>query len=335
MLDLEGTSLSAEEKEILQHPLVGAVIYFTRNFESKDQIKALTDEIHSVRDSKILVCVDHEGGRVQRFRTDFTRLPACRKLGDIYDENSEKGLSAAKEMGWLMAAELRAVGIDFSFAPVLDIDYGISGVIGDRAFHKKPALITKLAGAYMEGMRDAGMSTTGKHFPGHGGVQADSHVDLPIDNRTLEEIIETDIVPFDELNKKSLLDAIMPAHVIYENVAKEPAGFSHYWVNDILRNRLEFDGAIFSDDLNMAAANVAGDYVARAEAALSAGCDMAIVCNNRAGAIQILDGFKWNISADALRRLENMRGKTQMAWKDLTNSPRWDKANELAQQLSS
>lgn len=288
MLDLAGAALTGEERERLLHPLTGGVILFTRNFSSIAQLKALVEEIHSLREPRLLVATDQEGGRVQRFREDFTQLPPARQLGRIYDRDRGRALHLAEISGWLMAAELRAVGIDFSFAPVLDLDHGVSGVIGDRAFHGDPQAVAELAYHYMLGMRDAGMAAVGKHFPGHGGVEADSHTALPVDDRPKNAIFDRDLCPFEYLIRRGL-EGVMPAHVVYREADLNPAGFSAYWLRDVLRGQLQFDGVIFSDDLHMAAAETAGGYGRRAEVALMAGCDVALICNCAEGAAELLD----------------------------------------------
>lgn len=290
MLDLEGVELSAAERELLRHPQAGGVILFSRNYESVEQLAALVASIHAVRDPHLLVAVDHEGGRVQRFRAGFTRLPPAAALGRVYDADQKRGRELAKEAGWLMAAELRAVGLDFSFAPVLDLARGLSGVIGDRAFHRDPQVVAILAQAYVHGMHEAGMAAVGKHFPGHGGVREDSHLTLPVDTRSLERLLAADAVPFARLAAGGL-PGIMPAHVRYAQVDELPAGFSRYWLHTVLRQRLGFQGAIFSDDLSMAGAEFIGDYPARAQAALEAGCDMVLVCNHPQGAALVLDAL--------------------------------------------
>ncbi|MDH5547489.1 MAG: beta-N-acetylhexosaminidase [Gammaproteobacteria bacterium] len=329
MIDLEGTSLSAEEKEMIAHPMVGGLIFFTRNFESRQQIHQLTREIKKIRN--ILVCVDHEGGRVQRFREGFTRLPPCAVLGETYDKNPQKAMSDAHALGWLMAAELIAVQIDFSFAPVLDVDYRLCDVIGNRAFHSDPEIIGKLASSYVKGMADAGMSSTGKHFPGHGAVKEDSHLELPVDGRSLKEIMNNDVIPFRRLNESNLLDAVMPAHVIYDQIDKMPAGFSSVWIKQILREQLHFNGVVFSDDLNMAAAGMAGSFTDRAEAAMKAGCDMILVCNNRAGAIEVLEHFNWQTERLSIERLEGMFAKKITNEIDLKTSDKWQDAVAIAE----
>ena len=304
MLDIAGTELTQEDIELLQAPQVGGVILFTRNIKSLAQVRALTDHMRQVR-PEILIAVDQEGGRVQRLKTGFTLLPAMGHFGELYLTEPEKAIQLAEQCGWLMAVEVLAVGIDFSFAPVLDIN-DISDVIGDRAFAKNIQDIVPLAQAFMAGMQRAGMATTGKHFPGHGSVKADSHVAAAIDSRSYDEIYAQDMQSFIQL--KTQLDALMPAHVIYENVDPNPAGFSPFWIQKILRQELKFDGVLFSDDLSMQAACVAGNADARIRAALDAGCDMGLVCNNRESACVALTGIE-NLPLPNQERLERMRGK--------------------------
>lgn len=304
MLDIAGTELTQEDIELLRAPQVGGMILFSRNIESPAQVRALTDHMRQIRPD-ILIAVDQEGGRVQRLRTGFTALPAMGKFGEYYLEQPEQAVALAEQCGWLMATEVLAVGIDFSFAPVLDIN-AISDVIGDRSFANNPHDITVLAAAFMRGMKQAGMATTGKHFPGHGSVKADSHVAAAIDSRHYDEIYRTDMQTFIQLMPQ--LDALMPAHVIYDQVDPHPAGFSPFWIQEVLRKQLGFDGVLFSDDLTMQAACVAGGADARLKAALDAGCDMGLVCNDRAAACLALDA----ISTYALPnqdRLSRMRGQ--------------------------
>jgi len=306
-VDIDGTSLSDADRDLLMRPQVAGVILFGRNTQSAEQTACLAAEIHAVRDD-LVVSVDQEGGRVQRLREGVTRLPPMAALGRLYQKDAEKAQSAAREVGYLMAAELRSLGVDLSFAPVLDLDYGRNTVIGDRAFALKSDEIVLLAGAFVAGMHEAGMAATGKHFPGHGWADADTHTSDALDNRDFDEIWEQDLVPFRQLVEAGL-DAIMPAHVLYPACSDKPAGFSSFWLQDILRNRLEFDGVIFSDDLTMKAAHAAGGYAQRAELALAAGCDVLLPCNNRAGALEVTEyleenGFK---PSSALRR---MRGNT-------------------------
>ncbi len=307
MLDVVGKELTAEDIKRLQNPLVGGVILFSRNFESPAQLKALTASIHAVRQPPLLISVDHEGGRVQRFKDGFTKIPSMREFGKIWDNNSKKAIALAEEAGWILAAELRAHGVDFSFTPVLDMDYGESQVIGNRAFHVKAQAIHELAYALMHGLRRGGMPAVGKHFPGHGYVVADSHVAIPVDEREFDEIAQNDMQPFRQMIDDGI-QAIMPAHVIYPKVDEKPAGFSPRWLQKVLRERLGFDGIIFSDDLSMEGAGVAGDVTARALAALNAGCDMVLLCNQLDKADQLLANLKWDISGASRARLARMHG---------------------------
>ena len=290
MLDVAGFELASEEREMLDHPLVGGVILFARNYGSPQQLRALTAAIHRVRTPPLMIAVDHEGGRVQRFTEGFTRLPPMRVIGGVYDRDATLGCNLARALGVVLAAELAAHGVDFSFAPVLDIDFGSSSVIGDRAFHHEPAAVAALAGALVAGLRLIGMGSVGKHFPGHGFVRADSHHEVPIDDRDLAAIEGADLVPYQALTGRGL-DGIMPAHVIYPKVDSRPAGFSPVWLKEILRRKLRFDGIVFSDDLSMEGASVAGDIIERGRAALAAGCDMVLVCNARDAALKLLDGL--------------------------------------------
>lgn len=328
MLDIEGKELTTEDKELLKHPLTGGLIFFSRNYETPQQLEDLVKSIREICNRDLLIAVDHEGGRVQRFRHEFTELPA---IASLYNTHSAETKSFAH--AWLMAAEVRAMDIDFSFAPVLDIDYGVSEVIGDRSFNRDPQVITLLATEYIRGMREAGMASTGKHFPGHGAVVADSHHEIPIDTRDKKSIWSEDIVPFKKLIKEGL-DAVMPAHVIYENMDKLPAGFSRYWLQDILRSEMNFDGVIFSDDLTMEGASVMGGYPERAEAAMEAGCDMILVCNNREGAIEVID--KANISSSTIsqQRLERMKGEPFMNRSALLDTKRWAETVEEVTSLA-
>ncbi|NNE36775.1 MAG: beta-N-acetylhexosaminidase, partial [Gammaproteobacteria bacterium] len=288
MLDLDGTELSPEEIELIQHPNTGGVILFSRNFSDISQLQALTTKIKTLRKTELLIGVDHEGGRIQRFRQGFTRLPPCRVLGELYDEDRLEAVTMAETTGWLMAIELLAVGVDFSFAPVLDLDREKSQVIGDRAFHHSPDIVTDLARAYIKGMRKAGMEGVGKHFPGHGWVHEDSHIDVPKDPRSYEDIMLSDLIPFERLINAGI-SAIMPAHVIYEKIDNNPAGFSKIWLTSILREQMGFHGMIFSDDISMAGAVVQGTPLDRTISALEAGCDMVLICNNRKSVYEVLD----------------------------------------------
>jgi len=325
MLDLAGLEISPVERELLRHPAVGGVILFTRNYASADQVAMLVAEIHRLREPRLLVAVDHEGGRVQRFREGFTALPAVRQLGALYDSDRKRAKRLAETHGWLMAAEVRAVGIDFSFAPVLDLDRGVSTIIGDRAFHSDPERVADLAHSYMSGMARAGMAATGKHFPGHGAVAADSHIAIPVDERRYEDIYAEDILPFERMIHFGLA-AVMPAHVIYPRVDPHPAGFSPFWMQEVLRKRLDFQGVIFSDDLSMEGASVAGGYVERAHAALNAGCDMALVCNNPEAAAQVVEALVDHHSPASHARLLRMRGRTAPDRLQLQQTAAWQQA---------
>lgn len=325
MLDLEGTSVAPDEERLLVHPAVGGVILFSRNYDSLGQLQTLCDQIHSLRNPHLLIAVDQEGGRVQRFREGFTPLPPAAWYGEQYQKNPEQGLESAQLGGWVMAAELRACGVDFSFAPVLDIGFGISDVIGDRAFSSKPDIVARLAKAWMQGVHHAGMAVVGKHFPGHGGVTADSHLALPVDQRRFEDLEMEDLRPFENMIHAGM-EAIMPAHVIYAHIDQQLAGFSSFWLQRVLRRQLGFQGVIFSDDLNMAAAQEAGGYGDRATAALSAGCDMALVCNNRPAAIEILDRLKEYDDPAAHVRLVRMHGRKSQTMQQLHLDPQWRRA---------
>ncbi len=308
MLDVVGTQLTAEDEARLRHPLVGGVILFKRNYESPSQITQLITAIHALRTPTLLVAVDHEGGRVQRFREGFTKIPPMRELGKIWDRHPQQARHLAHQAAYVLAAELRACGVDFSFTPVLDMDYGVSSVIGDRAFHRDPQAIAELAQSLLQGLKEGGMHSVGKHFPGHGYVVADSHLDIPVDERALVDIEMADMIPFRRLIENGLT-AVMPAHVIYPKVDAHPAGFSKVWLKDILRGKLGFDGVIFSDDLSMEGATVAGGIVQRAEAALHAGCDMVLVCNKPELADELLQGLHWEMPVTSKARLAQMRGK--------------------------
>lgn len=304
MLDIEGTCLTVEDRHLLAQPQVGGVILFGRNIENPKQVRELTDSIRNIR-ADILIAVDQEGGRVQRLRQGFSKLPPMRAFGQLYDQQPEQALALAEQCGWLMATEVLAVGIDFSFAPVLDLD-GISQVIGDRGFHTYTEQVVILASAFMRGMHRAGMATTGKHFPGHGSVEADSHIAAPVDSRSLEEIEQNDMQTFIQLHDQ--LDALMPAHVIYDQIDPNPAGFSSFWLQNIIRQQLQFDGVLFSDDLTMQAACVVGDAGDRIKAALNAGCDMGLVCNDRSAALTALAALQ-DLPLPNQQRLEKMRGR--------------------------
>jgi len=293
MIDIAGQTLTDLDRQRLCHPLVGGIILFSRNFASREQLTALTAEIHALREPRLLIAVDHEGGRVQRFRDGFTRLPAMRTLGELYQRDAAAGLAATRAVGLVLAAELRACGVDYSFTPVLDLDYGPSRVIGDRAFHRDPETVIALAAGLGEGLHAAGMGNCGKHYPGHGYVIPDSHVELPIDDRALDAMQE-DLLPY----RRLALDAVMAAHVIYECFDCNTAVFSSKWI-DYLRNDIKFDGVVFTDDLSMAGAGVVGDMLARVQTAYAAGCDMLLVCNAPESVALVLDN--WQPQVDARR----------------------------------
>lgn len=314
MVDVEGTTLTDVEIARLQHPLVGGMILFARNYTSPDQLKALNAAIHGLRSPALVIAVDHEGGRVQRFREGFTRIPPMRAVGEAWNKSEAEGRAIARQVGFVLAAELVAHGIDFSFAPVLDLDWGESGVIGARAFHRDGATVAVLAAEVMHGMAQAGMASVGKHFPGHGFTKADSHTEIPVDERSFAEIEAADLIPFAKTAtlKDGKLCAVMPAHVIYPQVDSHPAGFSSKWLKQILRDQLGFDGAVFSDDLGMEAASVAGTTTQGAQAALNAGCDMVLVCNDPEKADVVLaelTAANTQIAATLAARLDGMRAK--------------------------
>ncbi len=332
MLDLEGYELTEEERALLANPLVGGLILFARNYRDPYQLQALTAAIREIR-PEILIAVDHEGGRVQRFRDGFTRIPAMAKLGELFMQNPESALELAWDTGWLMASELLAYGLDFTFAPVLDLDYGTSEVIGDRAFSGRPEIVTRLADALIEGLHEAGMPAIGKHFPGHGYVVADSHLDLPVDDRSFQQIDESCLKPFAALAPQ--MDGVMPAHVVYEKVDEQPAGFSSYWLKDILRRQLGFKGVIFSDDLGMAGAAIAGNYTDRANAALQAGCDMVLVCNDRKGALEVLGGLEgYDFSPRSEQRLAALQVLSRPTLESLDADPRYNRVADQLDEMS-
>lgn len=331
MLDLAGTQLTDEERGMLCHPLVGAVILFARNFESVAQVRDLTAEVRRLRPF-LLIAVDHEGGRVQRFRNGLTRIPPMRSFGEMWDCDAAQACRAAEAAGLVLALELRACGVDFSFTPVLDLDYGKSAVIGDRAFHRDPLAVAALASSLVSGLRQAGMASVGKHFPGHGFVAEDSHHEVPVDRRGLDAL-SPDLLPYRE-HRRIGLAAVMPAHIVYERLDAQPAGFSAFWLRDVLRGELGFDGAIFSDDLCMEAACVAGDIVERARVALAAGCDMVLVCNNPVAARRLL--VQWQPAADPRRtgRIASLRATgTASPMESLAELPEYQAGRRLLESI--
>ena len=334
MLDVVGKSLSDDDLRRLHHPLTGGVILFARNYESRAQVTALCAAIHHARPG-MLIAVDHEGGRVQRFRSDgFTRLPAMRALGQLWDRDVLQSCKVATALGYVLAAELRACGVDLSFTPVLDLDYGPSEVIGDRAFHRDPRVVTMLAKSINHGLLQAGMANCGKHFPGHGFVAADSHIAIPVDERDPKDILKEDAAPYGWLGMS--LSAVMPAHVIYPFFDSQPAGFSRKWLS-LLRDELGFEGVIFSDDLSMEGASVAGNVVQGAHAALSAGCDMVLVCNSPDKADQLLDGLDPTVALDAKRSAARIAALVPTSppktWDELQADPVYKAACGLVKSL--
>jgi beta-N-acetylhexosaminidase len=328
MMDLEGTSITAQERELMAHPLVGGVILFTRNYLDPDQLTEVVAGIHAVRTPPLIVAVDQEGGRVQRFQKGFTRLPPARLIGHAYDQDPKGGLELARRTGWLMAAELRSHGVDISFAPVVDLDYGVNDAIGTRAFHKRADAVSQLAVSYMLGMREAGMAATAKHFPGHGAVSADSHHVLPTDRRELVDMTD-DLTPYRRLIANGL-PSVMVAHIVFPALDTAPASLSSGWIRDVLRGELRFQGVVFADDLSMGGAAAAyGDVVARAERALAAGCDMLPVCNNRASVIKLLDGLKVDPEPASRLRLVRLHGREGLPRQQLTALPEWIRSQEL------
>jgi beta-N-acetylhexosaminidase len=331
MLVVLGTSLTSEDKELLEHPHVGGLILFTRNFESVEQLSELNHQIRKAAGSNILIAVDHEGGRVQRFREGFSLIPAMGSLLAKTQQDFNIAKVLAEHCGYVMATEVQACNIDISFAPVLDVN-GISEVIGDRAFDSKPEPVIHLANAFIDGMHLAGMKATGKHFPGHGSVKADSHIALPVDSRSKSDIEALDILPFKHLIKANKIDALMPAHIIFPEIDSESVGFSSYWLQNILRKQLGFDGVIFSDDLSMEGASCVGGYVERAEAAQQAGCDMLLLCNNREGCISVIDNANINIDKISNQRIERLLKNKQTSFSQLNQNSKWQESLRFIEQ---
>ena len=327
--DVVGPALSDEDRERLRHPAAGAVILFARNYENPEQLRLLVEEIQKLREPELVVCVDHEGGRVQRFREGFTAIPPMRELGRLWDRDKEAAKRVARAIAYVIAAEIGAHGVDFSFAPVLDLDYGSSSVIGDRALHFDPNAVGALAGAIVQGFADAGVAAVGKHFPGHGFAAADSHVHVPRDERSFKEINAKDLVPYRSAFQAGLA-GVMPAHVIYPQCDAEPAGYSKYWLQEVLRGKLGFEGLIFSDDLSMAGASTVGGPPERARAALAAGCDMVLLCNDPEGQRKLLESLG-ELPMKNPERLERMRKK---GGRDLRKSVAYREAQEALTQLA-
>ena len=332
ILDIAGRSLTEEDRELLAHPNVGGLILFSRNYTEPEQLKSLLAEIREVN-SELLISVDHEGGRVQRFRNGFSAIPPMQKLGELFARYPERAKKNAWLMGWLMAAELLQMGVDISFAPVLDLDDSFSDVIGDRSFSTNANVVAELAGEFIRGMNAAGMRATGKHFPGHGGVKEDSHLELPVDKRSLLTLQGHDLIPFSRLLPE--LAGIMPAHVVFPAVDELPVGFSSRWIKDILRKQMGFSGIVFSDDLSMEGAASVGNYAARARAAFEAGCDAVLVCNNRDATLEVLEYIEKNIHAFSCRDLRTMRGTRLKNFpEDITSLNEYVSAREALETIS-
>jgi len=327
MLDIDGLALSPADRDLLREPAVGGVILFTRNYESAEQVADLVAEIRALRSPPLLIAVDHEGGRVQRFREGFTAIPPMRRIGREYDRDANGGLEAASAAGWMIGSELRAIGIDLSFAPCLDLDWGVSEIIGNRAFHGKPEIVTELASAFCRGLRRAGMAAVGKHFPGHGGVLLDSHLKLPVDRREYGLVLD-DMRPYERLIGSSHLAGVMLAHIVYEQMDAMPAGFSEYWIQRELRSRLGFGGAVFCDDLSMKATRDYGSMAKRARLALDAGCDMVLVCNDRDAAHHAVDALNDYSNPLSLVRLARLHGTGHPLRETLLASEEWQSINE-------
>jgi beta-N-acetylhexosaminidase len=325
MLSLRGTTLAPDEREWLRSPFVGGVILFSRNFESLAQLHALVDEIHGVRDPQLLVAVDQEGGRVQRFRGPFTELPPARLFGHLYDADPAAAERACRALGWLMASELRSFGVDLSFAPVVDLDLGLAAVIGDRALHSRADVVTRLALAFNAGAKAAGMAITAKHFPTHAGVASDSHVELAVDRRDYAELTD-DLSPYRRLIVEGL-QAIMVGHVIFPALDPLPASLSRWWITDQLRGELGFHGAIVSDDMSMAGAAGVGDLAARVGRSLAAGCDLVLVCNVPEAIPELLSRFTDYVDPAGQLRLMRLRGGRRQPWEELRSSAEFGAAS--------
>jgi beta-N-acetylhexosaminidase len=326
MLDVEGVALTPADRDLLREPAVGGVILFTRNYESPDQVADLVSEIRALRSPPLLIAVDHEGGRVQRFRDGFSRRPAMRHLGIEYDNDPESAIGLARQCGWLIGSELRAAGIDLCFAPCIDLDWGVSEIIGDRAFHRDPDIVADLAAAFSRGLRSAGMAAVAKHFPGHGAVVADSHLTLPVDRREYGDVLD-DMRPYERLIGNGQVAGVMLAHVVYHEMDDLPAGFSSYWIERELRSRIGFDGAVFCDDLSMKATEAYGSMRQRGTRALDAGCDMILVCNDRRRAEQAVQALGDYSNPLSLVRLARLHGTGHVLRESLRASELWQQAN--------
>lgn len=327
MLDIEGLSLSPADRDLLGEPAVGGVILFSRNYESPQQIVSLVADIRALRSPPLLIAVDHEGGRVQRFREGFTAMPPMRRIGLEYDRDAESGLRAAREAGWLIASELRAAGVDLCFAPCVDLDWGVSEIIGNRSFHRKADAVADLANAFSRGLRSAGMAAVAKHFPGHGAVLADSHLKLPVDRRDYGILLD-DMRPYERLISNGAIAGVMLAHIVFEQIDAQPAGFSEYWIQRELRSRLGFGGAVFCDDLSMKATENYGSMAERGRLALMSGCDMILVCNDRDAAHVAVDALSDYSNPLSLVRLARLHGTGQLDRDALLASEEWQAVNE-------
>ena len=326
MLDVEGVALSPADRDLLREPAVGGVILFSRNYESPAQIADLVAEIRALRSPPLLIAVDHEGGRVQRFRDGFTAIPPMRRIGAEFVSDREKGIDLARQTGWLIGSELRAANIDLCFAPCVDLDWGVSEIIGDRAFHSNPDAVAEIAGAFCRGLRSAGMAAVAKHFPGHGAVLADSHLKLPVDRREYGVLLD-DMRPYERLTGNGLIAGVMLAHIVYRELDEMPAGFSSYWIENELRNRVGFGGAVFCDDLSMQATAAYGTMPQRARRALKAGCDMLLVCNDRNAAQQTVAALNDYSNPLSLVRLARLHGTGQVLRETLLASDEWQQAS--------
>ncbi len=332
IIDLQGTELQPEERELLAHPLVGGLILFSRNYESPDQLQTLIHNVRQIPKTAFLIMVDQEGGRVQRFRQDFTRIPPAAFYGKCYDENPELGLRLAETGAWVMAYELLNHGIDLSLAPILDLNKGLSSIIGDRAFHTDTTVAIQLAAAYLKGMKTAGMAGTGKHFPGHGSVTPDSHKELPVDPRSLDQVFQDDLQPFMHFITAKI-PALMTAHILFPEIDQLPVSFSAYWLQQVLRERLRFEGVIMSDDLDMKGAERVGDHADRMKLAREAGCDLILLCNNRQAVIQVLDRLSASAHQVDLQKYELLRGRFPTQSSQTAENPLWrERRNFLLEQ---
>lgn len=326
MLDIDGVGLTPADRDLLLEPAVGGLILFSRNYASPEQLADLVAEVRALRSPPPIIAVDHEGGRVQRFREGFTAVPPMRVLGHQYDSDQDAALALARQAGWLIASELRAAGIDLCFAPCVDLDWGVSEIIGDRAFHARPEIVAELAAEFSRGLRSAGMAAVAKHFPGHGAVVADSHQKLPVDRRDYGDLLD-DMRPYDKLVRNSLVAGVMMAHIVYRELDELPAGFSSFWIQRELRSRLGFEGAVLSDDLSMNATREFGPMPDRAKLALEAGCDMVIICNDRDAARSTVRALRDHSNPPSLVRLARLHGTGHVLREALLASDQWQQAN--------